>query len=61
MNSGIKITKTPDVDFINEGVLTRILPSNYRRDVLVRCTECQRIFVGIDGWIRHKLVRCYFL
>ena len=42
--------------FTSEGVLTLILPSNDRTDLLVRCTPCQRIYVGMDGWMRHKKV-----
>ena len=40
----------------SEGILTLILPSNDRTDLLVRCTPCQRIYVGMDGWMRHKKV-----
>jgi len=41
----------------SEGVLTLILPSNDRTDLLVRCTPCQRIFIGMDGWMKHRKVK----
>ena len=41
--------------FTSEGILTLILPCNDRRDLLVRCDPCRRIFVGMEGWMNHKM------
>ena len=53
------IPETDSHGLTSEGVLTLILPSNDRTDLLVRCTPCQRIFIGMDGWMKHRKVKTH--
>ena len=53
INEEDKISKPK---FSSKGIFTLILPANDRTDLLVRCTPCQRIYIGIEGWMRHKKV-----
>ena len=57
MDCSTEKVKNPEADFSSEGILTLIFPSNDRTYLLVKCTECQKVFIGMDGWIRHKKVR----
>merc|ERR1712226_769761 len=46
--------------FSSKGIFTLILPADDRTDLLVRCTPCQRLYIGIEGWMRHKRAyECY--
>ena len=48
--------KNPKPKFSSKGIFTLILPADDRTDLLVRCTPCQRLYIGIEGWMRHKRV-----
>ena len=56
MESDDKIVDSSEEKFSSKGVLTVILPTKDRPDLLIRCTPCQKIFVGMEGWKRHKKV-----
>ena len=56
MESGYETIENLEEVLTSEGVLTVILPTKDRSDLLVRCTPCQKIFVGMEGWKRHKKV-----
>ena len=55
-----KMAESSEERYSSEGVLTVILPTKDRSDLLVRCTPCQKIFVGMEGWKRHKKVTFRF-
>merc|ERR1712223_84479 len=52
--------KSSEPKFSSKGIFTLLLPAHDRTDLLVRCTPCQRIYIGIEGWMRHKKAyECY--
>lgn len=55
-NAGIPAegSEMPSKPLTSEGLFTLILPHNDRTDLLVRCLLCQRIFIGMEGFLKYK-------